>query len=57
MDEAPILYVSAISGLEIGMKYKTGKLQLPMPPIDWFEGVLKQYDISVMGTSLDNSGK
>lgn len=52
MDEAPILYVSAISGFEIGLKYKAGKLQLPIPPSEWFEGILEYYDISVIDLNM-----
>ena len=52
MDDASILYVSAITGFEIGLKYKAGKLQLPMPPTEWVEGVLESYDISVIDLNM-----
>lgn len=52
MDNTPILYVSAISGFEIGLKYKSGKLQLPMPPMEWFDGVVEHHEISVIELDL-----
>jgi PIN domain nuclease of toxin-antitoxin system len=35
--EAPIVYVSAISGFEVGIKYEKRKLILPALPADWFK--------------------
>ena len=52
MDEIPVLYTSAISGFEIGLKYRTGKLQLPMPPTDWFESLLGHHDITVLDLDM-----
>ena len=52
MDAAPILYVSAISGFEIGLKYRTNKLQLPMPPSEWFDGIMEHHEISVIELDL-----
>jgi len=34
LSEASFVYVSAISGFEIGVKYRKGKLQLPSLPYD-----------------------
>ena len=42
---APAVYVSAISGFEVGIKHRKGKLRLPAHPADWFEAVLKHHDI------------
>jgi PIN domain nuclease of toxin-antitoxin system len=52
MNRAPLLYVSAITGFEIGIKYKTGKLQLPVPPKDWLEGVMAHHDLSVINLDM-----
>jgi len=52
MDNTPILYVSAISGFEIGLQYKTNKLQLPVPPTEWFKGVVEHHEISVIELDL-----
>ena len=38
--EAPFVYVSAISGFEIGIKHAKGKLELPMLPLPWFTRLL-----------------
>ena len=39
IDDASIVYVSAITAFEIAMKYRQGKLILPAEPEDW----LKKY--------------
>ncbi len=44
----PVIYISSITGSEIGIKYKSGKLELPVPPKTWLETVLKHHDISVI---------
>ncbi len=50
--EAPILSISAITGFEIGLKYRSGKLNLPLPPTEWLEGILKHHGISVIGLDM-----
>ncbi|MEL0110501.1 MAG: hypothetical protein VW835_02105, partial [Rickettsiales bacterium] len=37
-DPATRVFVSAASAWEIVIKYKIGRLSLPGPPEDWFEG-------------------
>ncbi len=32
IDAAPVVSISAISGFEIGLKYRKGKLELPLTP-------------------------
>jgi PIN domain nuclease of toxin-antitoxin system len=34
IEAAPVVYVSAISGFEIGIKVQKGKLELPARPVD-----------------------
>jgi PIN domain nuclease of toxin-antitoxin system len=41
----PVVYVSAISGFEIGLKVRKGKLALPTRPMHWFAAVLEHHDI------------
>ena len=53
IDEAPIVHVSAISCFEIGLKYRSDKLRLPVPPEDWFDEILKHHDISVIDLDRD----
>jgi PIN domain nuclease of toxin-antitoxin system len=51
--EAPFVYVSAISGFEIGIKYKKGKLGLPVPPSEWFPAIVDHHGLQVLSLDLD----
>ena len=53
IDEAPAVYVSAISGFEIAIKVAKGKLKLPLRPRDWFERVVEHHDLTVLPLTLD----
>lgn len=53
IDAAPVVYVSAISGFEIGIKVQKGKLELPAQPADWFAVVLEHHDIEVLPLDLE----
>jgi len=53
MEESPVLYISAITGFEIGLKYRAGKLQLPLPPTEWLQGILEHHDIAVIGLDME----
>jgi PIN domain nuclease of toxin-antitoxin system len=53
IDAAPVVYVSAISGFEIGIKVQKGKLELPARPSDWFAAVLEHHDIEVLPLGLE----
>jgi PIN domain nuclease of toxin-antitoxin system len=53
IEAAPVVYVSAISGFEIGIKVQKGKLELPAQPADWFAAVLEHHDIEVLPLVLD----
>ncbi|NIA09366.1 MAG: PIN domain-containing protein [Nitrospiraceae bacterium] len=50
--EAPIVYVSAISGFEIGIKYEKRKLILPALPADWFKIIIKHHDLQILPLDL-----
>ena len=50
--EAPFVYVSAISGFEIGIKFRKGKLELPAPPSDWFNIIVLHHDLQVLPLDL-----
>jgi PIN domain nuclease of toxin-antitoxin system len=52
MGDVSILYISAITGFEIGLKYRMGKLILPLPPENWLEGILDHHDIAVIGLDM-----
>ncbi len=53
IDAAPVVYISSITGLEIGLKYKSGKLALPVPPRMWFEAILEHHNIFVIEIDLE----
>jgi len=51
--DAPFVYVSAISAFEIGMKYRRGKLELPVLPSEWFKAILDHHDLKVLPLDID----
>ena len=53
IDVAPVVYVSAISGFEIGIKVQQGKLALPARPADWFTAVLTHHNLEVLPLDLE----
>ena len=48
INEASAVYVSAITSFEIGLKHKSGKLVLPVPPREWFEQIVRHHAISIV---------
>lgn len=54
INEAPAVYVSAISGFEVALKAGKGKLKLPSPPMEWFEKIVEHHGISVIPLGLDD---
>ncbi len=48
-----VVYVSAISGFEIGIKHLKGKLSLPASPADWFKVVVSHHDLHILPLDLD----
>ena len=50
--KTPIVYVSAISGFEVAIKYRKGKLGLPAEPADWFAAIIKHHDLQVLPMDL-----
>jgi PIN domain nuclease of toxin-antitoxin system len=53
IDEAPVVFISAVSGFEIGLKHRAGKLQLPAPPREWIKEILRHHHIDVIGLDLE----
>ena len=53
INEAPAVYVSAISGFEIAIKAAKGKLKLPNPPQEWFEKAVEHHGLTVLPLTLD----
>jgi PIN domain nuclease of toxin-antitoxin system len=52
INQAPAVYVSAISGFEIALKAAQGKLTLPLPPHAWFEQVVAHHGLAVLALEL-----
>lgn len=52
INDAPAVYVSAISGFEIGLKVAKGKLTLPKPPQEWFEQVVEHHGLAILPLEL-----
>ena len=48
IEEAPVVYVSAISAFELGLKCRSGKLRLPVPAAEWFKSVVDHHGLGVI---------
>ena len=46
------LFISSISAFEIARKHSIGKLDLPVPPTEWIEGISEFYGIDTLPISL-----
>lgn len=53
IDEAPVVCIAAVSGFEIGLKHRAGKLHLPSPPRQWLKEILAHHRIDVLGLDLE----
>ena len=53
INNSPLVYVSAISGFEIGIKVGAGKLILPVSPAKWFDSVLSFHHLELIDLDLD----
>ena len=53
IEDAPSVYISAITCFEIALKCKSGKLTLPVPVKSWMDLVLEHHDISVIEMNRD----
>ncbi len=53
INEAPAVYVSAISGFEIAIKVANGKLKLPIPPQEWFDNIVEHHGLAVLPLELN----
>ena len=52
IDDAPVVYVSAISGFEIGVKVAQGKLSLPSRPAEWLATIVEHHDLRELPVDL-----
>ena len=52
--EAQVVYVSPVSAWEIAVKAAKGKIVLPCPAREWFDAIVRLYDIDVLKLSCDD---
>lgn len=48
-----VVYISSISGFEIGLKVAQRKLELPVPAAEWMSTVVEHHGIAVVPLNLD----
>jgi PIN domain nuclease of toxin-antitoxin system len=53
INDAPAVYVSAISGFEISLKISGGRLELSHPVETWFKQVIEHHGLTVLPLGLD----
>jgi PIN domain nuclease of toxin-antitoxin system len=53
INQSPAVYVSSISGFEIGIKMAKGKLRLPTPPQEWFTKTVDHHALALLPLELD----
>ncbi|MBI9085190.1 MAG: type II toxin-antitoxin system VapC family toxin [Desulfobacterales bacterium] len=53
IDQAPMVFIAAVTGYEIGVKYGAGKLKLPVPPREWISAILSHHQIEIIGLDLE----
>ena len=51
IDREAVVAVSSISAFEIALKYRNGKLSLPMPPEGWWERFITHHRVDVIDLS------
>ena len=53
IEGASVVFIASVTGFEIGLKYKAGKLQLPTPPREWIKEILNHHQIEIIDLNLD----
>ena len=53
INEAPAVYVSAISGFEISLKVRHGRLELSHPVEKWFGQVMDHHGLTMLPLALE----
>ena len=48
LEQAPAVFVSAITAFEIGVKFQARKLILPLPPQAWFQQTIEHHGLAVI---------
>lgn len=49
----PVVYVSAITGFELGVKWTRRKLDLPIPPSEWLTAALEHHALAVVPLDIE----
>lgn len=57
IDNAPVVFIASVSGFEIGLKHRAGRLLLPTPPRNWIREILSHHQIDIIDLNLDISLK
>jgi len=53
INDVPVVYISAITGFEVALKHKRGKLRLPATPQDWLAALVEHHDLSVIPIDME----
>ncbi len=53
INSAPVVYLSAISGFEVGIKWQKGKLKLPASPQNWLKTIIEHHGLEVIPLNID----
>lgn len=53
LSQQPIRWFCSISTFEIAVKYRRGKLDLPLPPLEWIRGVQERYALTELPVDSD----
>jgi len=54
ISDAPVVYVSPVTAWEIAIKVSKDKIVLPCAAREWFDSVVRLYDIEVLKMSSDD---
>ena len=53
INDAPVVCISAITSFEVGIKYRSGKLKLPVPPPQWMAGIMEHHGLAAIDVTTD----
>lgn len=55
IEEAGLVYVSVLSGFEVALKARRGKLRLPATPDEWFHTTIDHHGLTILPLALDDA--
>jgi len=53
IEASPVVSISSVTGFEICLKNRSGKLDLPVPPREWLKLALEHHRIDVIDLDLE----